>query len=228
MPMSKTKLILVTAGTVVVIRQVTSLLRFIGIIEKTPNSSPQQSVSNTSFGDLISAQATWSQSKFLTNEPNDLFLQVEVRAKDIGTKHKPLVTTIIVLDRSGSMDGEKIEKTKLATLQAFKSLNAKDTFGIVSYSNHAQVNLRPTFKKDLSMARIQKALNDIYPAGGTNISDGIRLAVNLLEEARTETLYKRILLISDGHATKGVTSKIKLGNLASLAKKKEFLSALSA
>ena len=231
MPMSKTKLILVTAGAVVVIRQLTALLGLLEAIEKPTSTTspiahaaskphPQQSASNVSFGDLISAKATWSRSTILTNEPNELFLQVDLRAKDIGTKHRPRVTTMIVLDRSGSMDGDKIEKTKLATLQAFKSLNAKDTIGIISYSNHAQVNLRPTLKKNLSTAKIQKTLDGIYPAGGTNISDGIRLAIDLLEEPQTEALYRRILLISDGHATKGETSVIKLEKLASLAKQK--------
>jgi|GEM_PF-3750465 len=229
--MSKTKLILVTAGTVIVIRQVMSLLGIFGIIDKTNSqnrpithatqiATSKKSVSNASFGDLISATATWSQSTVLKNEPNELFLQVDLRAKDIGTKNRPSVTTMIVLDRSGSMDGEKIEKTKLATLQAFKSLHAKDTIGIISYSNHAQVHMRPTLKKDLSTAKIQKTLDGIYPAGGTNISDGIRLAIALLEESQTKALYRRILLISDGQATKGETSIFKLEKLASLAKQK--------
>ncbi|MEE2903414.1 MAG: VWA domain-containing protein [Myxococcota bacterium] len=229
--MSKIKLILVTTGTVVVFRQIVSLLGCLEIIEKPTsttttiahaalNSSSQKSASNVSFGDLISAKVAWSQSTILRTEPNELFLQVNLSAKDIGAKHRPLVTTMIVIDRSGSMDGEKIEKTKLATLQAFKSLNATDSIGIVSYSNHAQVDLQPTLKKNLSAAKLKKTLDGIYSAGGTNIWDGVQLAIDLLEDPRTETLYKRILLISDGHATKGETNEFKLEKLASLAKEK--------
>ena len=51
---------------------------------------------------------------------------------------RPPVNLAIVLDRSGSMGGEKIVQAKEAAIQAIRRMGAKDRISIVAYSNHAE------------------------------------------------------------------------------------------
>ena len=52
--------------------------------------------------------------------------------------YRPPVNLALVLDRSGSMSGEKIEQAKEAAIQAIRRLGAKDIVSIIAYSNHAE------------------------------------------------------------------------------------------
>ena len=233
--MSKTRLIIITAGSIVFIRQLFSLGAALGlfsdsltergsVVHAAPKRSAPQKLSNkassVTFGDTVTGHATWSQSVLPVDKARELFLHVEFKAKNSPVT-KPLpVSTLILIDRSGSMDGEKMDNTKRATLRAFKALRSNDSISIVSYSNHAQVHLQPTLRAKMSLSKIRKILDSIYPAGGTNISEGLNLAVELLESQTEQNSYNRILLISDGHANRGVTNPAQLKRLAAQCKRK--------
>lgn len=121
--------------------------------------------------------------------PNVQVNESEVVAKDV----------ILVLDTSGSMEGEKIDQAKEAAGFILKHLNPEDRFGMVAFST----TTRP-FRSELSSASDagegEEFVNRLEALGSTDINRALLEALDMADEERPTTL----IFITDGLATEGV------------------------
>ncbi len=137
-----------------------------------------------------------------TSEPGYFLLlsspKVQVAAGEVLPK-----SVILVLDKSGSMTGAKIEQAKNALRFVVKNLSPRDTFNIVTYDDDVEL-----FKPELQAvggAVVDQALQfvDRISAGGsTNIDAALRTALGLLH-APEHPSY--IIFLTDGRPTAGET-----------------------
>ena len=97
----------------------------------------------------------------------------------------------LVFDTSGSM-GSKLQKSRQASAQFFKTANPEDEFFLVEFNNRAK--LLVPFITDTD--EIQNRLTSAQARGGTALFDGLHLAINQMKKARNPR--KAILIISDG------------------------------
>ncbi len=123
---------------------------------------------------------------------------------------------VVVLDRSGSMAGEKLEHARRATQELIDLLGPEDRFGLVSYDNRARVEIElqtASAARKQGWARTVRGLTD---GGNTNLSGGLDLG---LAEHASERLGRaaRTVLISDGLANEGDTSADGLARRARAA-----------
>ncbi|GAF69873.1 unnamed protein product, partial [marine sediment metagenome] len=78
----------------------------------------------------------------------------------------------IVIDRSGSMSGEKLKQAKAAALQVVEGLFGGEAFNIIDYSNSiSSFAAAPVIKDKKSMAEARHYIRRLTSAGGTNIHD---------------------------------------------------------
>ena len=111
-------------------------------------------------------------------------------------------TVLFVVDRSGSMSGEKIDQARSSLRLMINQLGPKDTFNIVSYSSDVD-----TFRPELELVSddTRKAalsyVEDIYSGGGTNINDALTAALKQLQDNDRPTY---VLFFTDGLPTVGV------------------------
>ena len=68
-------------------------------------------------------------------------LKVSLEPEQVVRKeaNRPPVNLALVLDRSGSMTGEKLEQAKEAAIQAIRRMGAKDMISIIAYATTAHV-----------------------------------------------------------------------------------------
>jgi Ca-activated chloride channel family protein len=134
----------------------------------------------------------------------ELILQAEER-QDFDVRPVP-TDLIVILDRSGSMQGEKIEYARAAVGELIAQLSRQDRFALVSYSSaaHLSIPLTPAAPKARDFWRREVAR--IQPNGGTNMSAGIDVAVRTVETSREAGRAARVILISDGLANEGDAS----------------------
>ena len=177
-----------------------------------------------------------------TREPDDVRLLYSTRGDDIGVnlvtfrpsdddqgyflllatpkmkaKKQEVIpkTVLFVVDRSGSMSGEKIKQAKASLAYMIKSLRPKDTFNIISYSSEVEL-----FREELEEVtdKSQKeALNfaeDIYSGGGTNINEALTTALGQLKD-KDRPSY--VLFFTDGLPTVGVTREKDIASNAEKA-----------
>jgi Ca-activated chloride channel family protein len=133
------------------------------------------------------------------------------------------VDMVIVLDRSGSMQGRKIEDARQAVLMLLSNLSPKDRFALVTYSDGVQ-HVSPLNKvTENHHEQLETLIHRITASGGTNLGAGLQAAINLLASVAENKNARKVILISDGLANKGITDPDRLGAMAGVAVKKEFV-----
>ncbi|MCU0476922.1 MAG: VWA domain-containing protein, partial [Anaerolineae bacterium] len=146
---------------------------------------------------------------FPLNQPVRLYVMVLVKGEPAThqARRRPLNLSLVV-DRSGSMAGAKIDYTRRAAAMLVQNLGINDTLSVVLYNDEVSVLLPPekVQRKDIINQQIQR----ITPGGATNLSGGWLEGVKLVMQGLNPEQTNRVILISDGLANRGVTDTEKL------------------
>ncbi len=111
----------------------------------------------------------------------------------------------IVLDRSGSMAGEKLEQVRAASYQILEGLNDGEAFNIIVYNESVEKFApAPVVKNAETMRKARAYLAALRVSGGTNIHDAV---VESLRQQPTEGTLPIVLFLTDGLPTIGQTSE---------------------
>jgi Ca-activated chloride channel family protein len=110
---------------------------------------------------------------------------------------------VVVLDRSGSMQGEPLLFAKAAVRELYADLHPEDRIALVDYSSGASVELPLAPAGPATRQALDQALLAIEADGGTEMSAGLDLADRLVRESRAPGRVLRVILLSDGHANQG-------------------------
>ena len=126
-------------------------------------------------------------------------------------KKRSPVNLAIVLDRSGSMHGTKLQKAKEASAWILKQLRPDDVLSVVTYNSTVQVLLPAT--KVLSKERIRKKIMAIRAGGSTALFGGVSKGLSEVRKFLSKKRINRVILLSDGIANIGPSSPNALGRL---------------
>ena len=140
-------------------------------------------------------------------------LTADTNTKEVG---KPL-NVAVVLDRSGSMNGEPLHYVKMATKVLANQLNPDDRFSLTMYDSSIDTLIKPTLMQDI---RSLDAVIDTIDAGGmTCLSGGYEKGCQDAKEYVSKDTITRVMLLTDGLANEGITKPDHLAQLASNQKK---------
>jgi Ca-activated chloride channel family protein len=110
----------------------------------------------------------------------------------------------IALDRSGSMQGAKIEKARQAACLAVDQLAEGDYFSLVTYDNATEVLIPPQRLGGAGHRDELKSMIDrVRPGGGTALYAGVSLAARQARQHAEREFLNRVILLSDGLANVG-------------------------
>ena len=132
------------------------------------------------------------------------------------------VDMVIVLDRSGSMKGRKIEDARRAVLALLSNLSAQDRFALITYSDGVHVASGLSNVTAANRGGMVSAVNAIRAGGGTNLGAGLQAGIDVLLASSHHLNAAKVILISDGLANKGLTDVRALSDIATVAVEKEF------
>ncbi len=129
-------------------------------------------------------------------------LPVEMELKTEGENNS--LGMVMVIDRSGSMDGgsygiSKIEMAKEACIRSLSSFMPGDCLGVIAFDDIAQWAVPFQTVQD-NIESIRMGIGSIQPGGGTSILPGLNAAYEVLKDANTK--QKHIILLTDGEAEK--------------------------
>jgi len=117
----------------------------------------------------------------------------------------------IVLDKSGSMQGDKIAEAKRAAIMAIERLKADDIVSVVAYDSTVNVLVPATKASDRE--RIASAIRRLRAGGSTALFAGVSKGAREVRKFLEEDRVNRVILLSDGLANVGPSSP---GDLAEL------------
>ena len=123
-------------------------------------------------------------------------------------------TLVVVLDRSGSMAGERLNGAKAALTALVDRLDPADRFGLVTFDDEVRVEIPAEPMTDKNAAKHRIA--GVQPGNMTNLSAGYLRGLQEAQRAKTPA-GGAVLLISDGHANAGITDAEQLGGVAANA-----------
>jgi Ca-activated chloride channel family protein len=123
---------------------------------------------------------------------------------------RPPLDLALVIDTSGSMAGAPIEYVREGLLRMLDDLRPEDRVSIVAFSDEAEI-LAERVAGDAT-AELTLAIDAIGANGKTNIYDGLRTGYELVAGASDPEADRqtRVVLLSDGEATSGITSDAKI------------------
>ncbi len=123
----------------------------------------------------------------------------------------------IVLDKSGSMQGDKVRHAREAAIMAIRRLDERDIVSVVSYDSRVRVVVPATRVSDRE--NIYQRIRRIRADGNTALFAGVSKGAGELRKFLSRNRVNRVILLSDGLANVGPQTPQELGELgASLAK----------
>lgn len=123
----------------------------------------------------------------------------------------------LVIDRSGSMRGEKIEQAKAAALQVIEGLNPGEYFNIIDYSDQvASFADKPVVKDAESIKRARAYISAMQAVGGTNLHAAL---LEALRPQPCDGCLPLVLFLTDGLPTVGQTREVNIREDAAAANK---------
>jgi Mg-chelatase subunit ChlD len=122
------------------------------------------------------------------------FLVALVANADAGPNHVPS-SVVLVIDRSGSMQGEKLEAAKDAIVAAVSALHPSDEVSVVAFDSEATafVDRQPP-----NLEKLRKAIDRIQAGGGTSFLPALQRTFELLRDSKRKV--KHVIFLSDGES----------------------------
>ncbi len=150
-----------------------------------------------------------------SDEPH---LVVTIAAPSAPTQRATGRDLALVLDRSGSMSGQKMACAKQATRALIDRMGPTDRLALISYGTDVTVDLPVTRLDEAGRAAAMRALDHLYEDGGTNLAGGLvsahRELLRASEAARGDSQPRgQIVLLSDGEANEGVIAPAAIADI---------------
>ena len=148
--------------------------------------------------------------------PQKLYLMARFEAGETpsGRARRPLNLSLVI-DRSGSMAGDKIDYTRQAAQFLVQHLGKQDIFSIVLYNDKVETLLPP--EQIANKDAVNQLLERIRVRGTTNLSGGWLEGCQHVSTNQSGQKLNRVIVMTDGLANRGVTDA---PTLVSMAKQK--------
>ena len=155
-----------------------------------------------------------STPTMLAGKPGTAYLRVALTGNAMpATDKRPAVNIAFVIDKSGSMQGEKIERAKTAVRMAIEKLRAQDIVSVVAYDSDVRVIVPATRLNDKEA--VYAAIDALTADQSTALFAGVSKGAAEIRKFLAKEQVNRIVLMSDGLANVGPSSP---GELAELGK----------
>jgi Ca-activated chloride channel family protein len=188
-----------------------------------PSRDPVEIVSTGDGPLMLSGHLV--QDKIFSGGDGTVSLSLTMQADEVfapdqtETQH---VDMVIVLDQSGSMQGQKIEYARQAVLNLLSGLSEKDRFALIGYANSVRKYSELTPVTETNREKFQSLIYNLSSGGNTNLGGGLQEGINTLLATPRNGNVEKVILISDGLANRGIIHPEALGNIASIAVEEEF------
>ncbi len=148
-------------------------------------------------------------------EPQLIYVLLEATPRRIGDKPpSPPLNICLLLDRSTSMAGEKLDLVKAATLEITRNLRPDDIFSVVTFADRPDVLLPASYQSD--RGRLVGRIQGIQAGGATEIYQGLEAGIEQVRRTLDDKRINHLILLTDGHTYGDEQNCLRLAEEASL------------
>ncbi|MCZ6529450.1 MAG: DnaJ domain-containing protein [Chloroflexi bacterium] len=168
-------------------------------------------ISKASFG----AKVIQSRKKLLQlDEPQVHYLLIDIEPSHDLPEIRPPINLAIVIDRSTSMRGRRLDQLRNATLKIMSGLNEGDSTSIIAFSDRAELIVSPDQARDRAVARARLSL--LQAGGGTEIAQGLRMGLGEIDRYFSREGINHLILLTDGRTYGDENECIQMADAAAL------------
>lgn len=139
------------------------------------------------------------------DEPQLVYTVMTIRCRKDAVDYKRIPANIcLVVDRSTSMEGDRMEIVKRNIFKLFDRLSDDDIFSLVTFNDRAEVVIPPTLA--VNLPAMKKQISGITAEGGTEIFQGLIRGYETLSHASRKSGGRYLVLLTDGHTYGDETS----------------------
>jgi Ca-activated chloride channel family protein len=160
----------------------------------------------------LACTVTPEQSRFDRRSSDPVVIEIKIRGHESPAKHRLPLNLAVVLDRSGSMEGAKLEKARQAAAYLARQMGRNDRYALVTYDDETKV-LIPSTPGD-QLREFMDRIANIRCGGSTALYDGLVAGAKESGKSASPRFLNRILLLSDGIANVGPSTPRELAGLA--------------
>lgn len=136
---------------------------------------------------------------YVENKPPGDLLEQTLPAKLAPPRSPEGTCVVLIIDKSSSMEGKKMELARLASIGVIENLRPIDTVGVLIFDNSYQWAVPVRRAEDRSL--IKRLIAGITPDGGTQIAPALSEAYHKI--LPVNAVYKHIVLLTDGISEEG-------------------------
>ena len=164
------------------------------------------------FAAQISLKSGMAQKYMTLGKSKTAYLHINLQGIALpDDEERAPVNVAIVIDKSGSMTGRKLQQAKRAAIMALGLLDSSDTISIVAYSDRVDVLVPATRLRNRAM--IERRIEQLFAGGSTALYAGVKEGGEQLESYLDREHVNRLILLSDGLANVGPKSPDELADL---------------
>ena len=126
---------------------------------------------------------------------------------------RPPLNMAIAVDTSGSIKGQPLDMVIVGLKELARKLSPKDEVTLIAYSNEARVLIESTPESDPDRSKLTAAIESLEADGFTNMYDGLKSALEAVSARKSASRQNRVILLSDGVATRGIQNRDRIINL---------------
>lgn len=153
------------------------------------------------FGQSVRLSIDLDRELYWESAENNLYLQATINVEGENNGSPTGNDFVFLVDRSGSMDGEKLEQAKYAIRQALTRLSSNNTVSVIAFGSTVEILIPQTPVDQLSIH--SAAIENLTIEGGSALHEGISTALDLIQNNIQSTKTPRVILITDGPPNKG-------------------------
>lgn len=192
---------------------VLSLAAVLSVVSRPTPIIPKTPASGSAQAGLLKLDGRLSHAA-VYSAGSELYAEYTVRLDEAPvTEAEQPISLALVLDRSGSMSGQKMDDARRAAHRLVDLLDARDELTFITFSDRIESTALLTMNAE-NKATVHAAIEGVTAAGATYLSGGIEAGTQALKSARGA---RRMVVVSDGQPTAGVVEPSGLVQLVGRA-----------
>jgi len=147
---------------------------------------------------LVTLEAALGNPYAPPDKDLDVIARFRVDTSDLPGKARPALRLTLVMDTSGSMEGEAIARAREAALTMVDRLEPGDRFALVVFNSKAEVLVPTTVMDGTNRESVRDKIKAIEATGTTDMAGGLSAALGQAAAGLDTQIINRIVLLSDG------------------------------